>query len=396
MKMKTIGDIAVEGHRVLVRADLNVPLDSGRVMDDGRIRASLPTLTELMGRGARVIICAHLGRPGGHEDMRYSLAPVAARLAQLLGHEVVFPGDIAGPAARSAIAAMGPGDVVMLENLRFNEAETSKDDMCRGHFADQLATPADLYVADGFGAMHRKHASVYDVPLRMISVAGYLVQAEVTALRQLTGQIRRPYVVVLGGAKVADKFGAFGSLIAKADRILVGGAMAFPFLAARGLKTGTSLLEASQADAAARYLEQAAPGQIDLPSDLVVATGTGADAPHQVVGADAIPADRMGLDIGPESAARFAVTIGTAGTVFWNGPMGVFELAPYAAGTRAVARAMTDGDAFTVVGGGDTGAAIRALGFAADAFGHVSTGGGASLEFIQGRTLPGLAALDAS
>jgi phosphoglycerate kinase len=291
---------------------------------------------------------------------------------------------------------MGPGDVVMLENLRFNEAETSKDDMCRGHFADQLATPADLYVADGFGAMHRKHASVYDVPLRMISVAGYLVQAEVTALRQLTGQIRRPYVVVLGGAKVADKFGAFGSLIAKADRILVGGAMAFPFLAARGLKTGTSLLEASQADAAARYLEQAAPGQIDLPSDLVVATGTGADAPHQVVGADAIPADRMGLDIGPESAARFAATIGTAGTVFWNGPMGVFELAPYAAGTRAVARAMTDGDAFTVVGGGDTGAAIRALGFAADAFGHVSTGGGASLEFIQGRTLPGLAALDAS
>jgi phosphoglycerate kinase len=393
--MKTIDDVTVEGRRVLVRADLNVPLDGDRIADDGRIRASLPTLTTLMSRGARVIVCAHLGRPGGREDLRYSLAPVAAHLAELLGHEVNFPGDIVGPAAHAAIGAMGPGDLVMLENLRFNEDETSQDDMCRGYFADRLVAPADLYVADGFGAMHRKHASVYDVPLRMTSVAGYLVQAEVAALRQLTAEIRRPYVVVLGGAKVADKFGAFGSLIAQADRILVGGAMAFPFLAAQGFKTGTSLLEAGQVDAAARYLEQAAPGQIELPSDLVVATGTTADAPHQVVAADAIPADQMGLDIGPESSARFAAAIGTAGTVFWNGPMGVFELAPYTAGTRAVAQAMTGGDAFTVAGGGDTGAAIRALGFAADAFGHVSTGGGASLEFIQGKTLPGLAALDA-
>jgi phosphoglycerate kinase len=394
--IKTIGDVAVEGRRVLVRADLNVPLDGGRVMDDGRIRASLPTLTELMKRGARVIVCAHLGRPGGREDLRYSLAPVAARLAELLGHEVDFPGDIAGPAARAAIAALGPGDVVMLENLRFNPDETSKDDMSRGYFADRLVAPADLYVADGFGAMHRRHASVYDVPLRMTSVAGYLVQAEVAALRRLTAEIRHPYVVVLGGAKVADKFDAFGSLIAKADQILVGGAMAFPFLAATGLKTGTSLLEASQVDAAARYLEQAAPGQIQLPSDLVAAAGITADAPHQVVAADAIPADQMGLDIGPETATRFAVALATAGTVFWNGPMGVFELAPYAAGTEAVGRAMTGSGAFTVVGGGDTGAAIRALGFAEDGFGHVSTGGGASLEFIQGRTLPGLAALDAS
>jgi phosphoglycerate kinase len=393
--MKTIDDVAVEGRRVLVRADLNVPMDGDRVTDDGRIRASLPTLTALRNRGAKVIVCAHLGRPGGREDMRYSLAPVAAHLAGLLGHEVNFPGDIAGPAAHAAIGAMGPGDLVMLENLRFNGDETSQDDMCRGYFADRLVATADLYVADGFGAMHRKHASVYDVPLRMTSVAGYLVQAEIAALRQLTGQIRRPYVVVLGGAKVADKFGAFGSLIAQADRILVGGAMAFPFLAAQGLKTGTSLLEASQVDAAARYLAQAAPGQIELPSDLVVATGTTADAPHQVVAADAIPADQMGLDIGPESAVRFAAAIGTAGTVFWNGPMGVFELAPYTAGTRAVAQAMTGRGAFTVAGGGDTGAAIRALGFAADAFGHVSTGGGASLEFIQGKTLPGLAALDA-
>src|SRR5690349_16534660 len=394
--MKTIDDVAVEGRRVLVRADLNVPLDGDRIADDGRIRASLPTLATLIGRGARVIVCSHLGRPGGRPDMKYSLAPVAARLGGLLGQEVDFPGDIVGLRARSAIAALRPGGLVMLENLRFDEAETSQDDMVRGYFADRLAAPVDLYVADGFGAMHRKHASVYDVPLRCVSAVGYLVQAEVAALRQLTADIQRPYVVVLGGAKVADKFDAFGSLIARADRILVGGAMVFPFLAARGLKTGTSLLEASQVDAAARYLERAAPGQIGLPSDLVVAARMAADAPHRVVAADAIPADQMGLDIGPESAARFAAAVGTAGTVFWNGPMGVFELAPYAAGTRAVGQAMTGGGAFTVVGGGDTGAAIRALGFDEKAFGHVSTGGGASLEFIQGRTLPGLAALDAS
>jgi phosphoglycerate kinase len=392
--MKTIDDVAVEGQRVLVRADLNVPLDGDRIADDGRIRASLPTLATLVSRGARVIVCAHLGRPGGRPDPKYSLAPVAARLGGLLGQEVDFPGDITGPEARAAIAALSPGGLVMLENLRFDAAETSKDDKARGYFADRLAAPADLYVADGFGAMHRKHASVYDVPLRRISVAGYLVRDEVAALRRLTADIQRPYVVVLGGAKVADKFDAFGSLLATADRILVGGAMAFPFLVARGLKTGTSLLESGQVDAAARYLEQAAPGQIELPSDLVVATGVATDAPRQVVAVDAIAADQMGLDIGPESAARFAGAIGTAGTVFWNGPMGVFELAPFAAGTRAVAQAMADGGAFTMVGGGDTGAAISALGFPGGAFGHVSTGGGASLEFIQGKTLPGLAALE--
>ena len=393
MTMKTIDDVAVAGRRVLVRADLNVPLDGGLVADDGRIRASLPTLTALTSRGARVIVCAHLGRPGGRPDLRYSLAPVAARLGELIGQEVNFPGDIVGSAARAAIAALRPGDLAMLENLRFNQAETSKDDMNRGYFADQLAAPVDLYVADGFGAMHRKHASVYDVPQRLTSAVGYLVQAEVAALGRLTADIRRPYVVVLGGAKVADKFDAVASLIATADRILVGGAMAFPFLAALGDKTGTSLLETSQVHAAARYLKQAAPGQIVLPSDLVVATGTGADAPHHVVAADAIPADQMGLDIGPRTAARFAAALREAGTVFWNGPMGMFELAPYAEGTRAVARAMTGSETFTVVGGGDTGAAIRALGFAGDAFGYVSTGGGASLEFIQGKTLPGLAVL---
>jgi phosphoglycerate kinase len=392
--MKTIDDVAVEGRRVLVRADLNVPLDGDRITDDGRIRASLPTLTALIGRGARVIVCAHLGRPGGRPDMKYSLAPLAARLGSLLGQEVDFPGDIVGPEARAAIAALRPGGLVMLENLRFDAAETSQDDMARGYFADQLAAPVDLYVADGFGAMHRKHASVYDVPLRCVSAVGYLVQAEVTALRRLTAEIQRPYVVVLGGAKVADKFDAFGHLLSKADRILVGGAMAFPFLAAFGFKTGTSLREPGQVAAAVGYLKQAAPGQVELPSDLVVATELAVGAPHQVVAADAIPVDQMGLDIGPDSAERFADAIGTAGTVFWNGPMGVFELAPYAAGTRAVARASADSDAFTVAGGGDTGAAIRALGFAENQFGHVSTGGGASLEFIQGETLPGLAALE--
>jgi len=391
--METIDDLAVEGLRVLVRTDLNVPLDGGRVADDGRIRASLPTLTALKARGARVIVCAHLGRPGGKPDPRYSLTPVAARLAGLIGEEVGFATDTTGPAARAAVAALNPGGVVMLENLRFDAAETSKDDAQRGRFADRLAGLADLYVSDGFGAVHRRHASVYDVALRLPHAAGYLVRAEVAALRRLTADIRRPYLVVLGGAKVTDKFGAFGSLLGAADRILVGGAMAFPFLAALGHPTGTSLLAADQVDAAAACLDKAAPGQIELPSDLVVAPGLGGWG--AVVPADAIPADQMGLDIGPQTAKRFAAALGEARTVFWNGPMGVFELAPYAEGTRAVARAMTDGGAFTLIGGGDTGAAIRALGFAEEAFGYVSTGGGASLEFIEGKTLPGLAVLEA-
>ena len=392
--IKTIDDFAVEGLRVLVRADLNVPLDGDRVADDGRIRASLPTLTMLTTRGARVIVCAHLGRPGGKPDPRYSLAPVAARLGELLGRPVELTADTTGPAARAAVAALQPGGLVMLENLRFNAAETSKDDEQRGAFADQLAALAGLYVADGFGAVHRKHASVYDVALRLPHAAGYLVQAEVDALSRLTANIRRPYLVALGGAKVADKFGAFGSLIAAADRILVGGAMAFPFLVARGAKVGTSLLEASQVAAAAELLRRAVPGQIQLPSDVVVAAGPGGSG--MVVAADAIPADQMALDIGPQTAVRFAAALFPAQTVFWNGPMGMFEREPYAGGTRAVAQALTDGEAFTVVGGGDTGAAIRALGLAEDAFGYVSTGGGASLEFIQGKTLPGLAALERS
>jgi phosphoglycerate kinase len=394
--MRTIDDMVVAGRRVLVRADLNVPLDGGRIADDGRIQASLPTLTALTDRGAKVIICAHLGRPKGQPDLTYSLAPVAVRLGELLGRRVELACDTVGPSAHAAIAALRPGGLVMLENLRFNGAETSTDDAERGYFADRLAAPADLYVADGFGALHRKHASVYDVALRLPSVAGYLVQAEVAALSRLTGDIRRPYVVVLGGAKVTDKFGAIASLIDTADRILVGGAMTFPFLAAQGHKVGTSRLDAGQVDNAAAYLDSAARAgtEIVLPSDLVVAAERAADAPHQVVAADAIPADQMALDIGPDSAARFAASLGTAGTVFWNGPMGVFELAPFAGGTRAVAQALIDGDAFTVVGGGDTDAAVHALGFGGTGFGYVSTGGGASLEFIQGTTLPGLAALE--
>jgi len=394
--MKTIDDLAVAGKRVLVRADLNVPLDDGRVADDGRIRASLPTLTALTSRGARVIVCAHLGRPKGKPDPRYSLAPVAARLGELLGRPVKLAADTVGPSAQAEVAALRPGGLVMLENLRFNAGETSTDDVDRGFFADRLAELAEEYVADGFGAMHRKHASVYDVALRLPCAAGYLVQAEVVALRRLTGDIRRPYVVVLGGAKVADKFSAIASLITTADQILVGGAMAFPFLAAKGYKVGTSLLETGQVDIAAGYLEQAARAgtEIVLPSDVIVAAEPALDAPHEVVAADAIPEHQMGLDIGPESAALFANTIRPAGTVFWNGPMGVFELPRFAGGTKAVARALTVSDAFTVVGGGDTGAAIRALGFPDAMFAYVSTGGGASLEFIQGKTLPGLAALE--
>ena len=393
--MKTIDDLTVTGRRVLVRADLNVPLDGYEVADDGRIRAAVPTLTTLMERHAKVVVCAHLGRPKGKPDRKYSLLPVAARLGQLLGRRVELAADTAGPAARAAVAALRPGGLVMLENLRFNAGETSKDDVQRGLFADQLAALAELYVADGFGAVHRKHASVYDVALRLPHAAGYLVQAEVAALSRLTGDIRRPYVVLLGGAKVEDKLGAIDSLITTADRILIGGAMAFPFLVAQGHKVGTSRLEASQVDAAAGYLTQAARmgKELVLPVDVIVAPDNSAGSPHEVVAVDAIPADRMGLDIGPESARLFAASLGDARTVFWNGPMGVFELAPYAGGTRTIAQALTSGHAFTVVGGGDTGAAVRALGFSDRAFGYISTGGGASLEFIQGKTLPGLAVL---
>jgi len=394
--MKTIDDFAIAGQRVLVRDDLNVPLDGGRVADDGRIRGALPTLTALLDRDAKVIICAHLGRPAATPDPKYSLAPVAARLGELLGRPVTLAADITGPSAQAAVSAPPPGGLVMLENLRFDARETSKDDTQRGLFADELAALADLYVSDGFGVVHRKQASVYDVALRLPHAAGYLVRAEVGALRRLTADIRRPYVVVLGGAKVEDKLEAIDDLISVADRILIGGAMAFPFLVAQGYKVGTSVLETDQVGLARGYLDRAARAgaEIVLPSDVVVAPERDADAPYEVVAANAIPADRMGLDIGPESARVFAASIRAARTVFWNGPMGVFELAPYANGTRAVASALAGGEAFSLLGGGDTGAAIHALGFRDSAFGYISTGGGASLEFVQGKTLPGLAVLE--
>jgi len=394
--MKTIDDFAVTGQRVLVRNDLNVPLHGGRITDDGRIRAALPTLTVLLDRGAGVIVCAHLGRPAGKPDPKYSLAPVASRLGELLGGPVALAPDITGPFARAAVSALLPGGLVMLENLRFDERETSKDDTQRGQFADQLAALADLYVSDGFGVLHRKQASVYDIAMRLPHAAGYLVRDEVAGLRRLTSDIRRPYVVVLGGAKVEDKFDAIGDLLSVADQILIGGAMVFPFLAAQGHKVGTSLLEPGQVEVARGYLELAARSgaKIVLPLDVVVAPECSADAPHEVVAADAIPADRMGLDIGPETVRLFTTSIRGARTASWNGPMGVFELAPYANGSRAIASALSSSEAFTVVGGGDTAAAIRTLGFPDSAFGYISTGGGASLEFIRGKTLPGLAVLE--
>jgi phosphoglycerate kinase len=392
MSMKTIDELAVGGQRVLVRLDLNVPLDGGRVADDGRIRASLPTLTALADRGAKLVVCAHLGRPSGKPDPAYSLAPVAERLGELLGTPVQFAADTVGLAAREAVARLGAGGIVLLENLRFNEGETSKDDAKRIQFAAQLAQLADLYVDDAFGAVHRRHASVYDVALLLPHAAGYLVQAEVAALSRLTATVRRPYVVVLGGAKVDDKISAIGGLLGLADRILIGGAMAFPFLAARGYQTGISLLNPAHVAVAATYLAEAERVGVDivLPSDVVVAAEKNADTWHEVVEASAIPSNLMALDIGPRTTGIFAGEIGLASTAFWNGPMGVFELAPFAKGTLAVAHALTSGMTFSVVGGGDTGAAIHELGVAETDFGFVSTGGGASLEFVEGKAMPGL------
>jgi len=394
--MKTVDDLEVSGQRVLVRADLNVPLDGNRITDDGKIRACLPTLGALLDRGAAVVVCSHLGRPAAAPDPAYTLAPAAARLGELLGRAVPLAADTVGPSARAAVADLAPGGVVMLENLRFNAGETSKDDALRGAFADELASLADLYVGDGFGAVHRRHASVCDVAARLPHAAGYLVQAETAALQRLTRDIQRPYVVVLGGAKVADKLPVVGGLLGQADQILIGGGMAFTFLAAQGHGVGLSLLQ-GDLDAARGYLDQAARSRVDLvlAPDVAVAGGRDAAGPREVVPSAAIPPDRMGLDIGPESAGLFAARLATAKTIFWNGPMGVFEVPRFADGTRAVARALADSGAFTMVGGGDTAAAVHALGFPDDAFGHVSTGGGASLEYLEGKTLPGLAALQA-
>jgi phosphoglycerate kinase len=395
--MRTLEDLlgeGVQGRRVLVRADLNVPLgDDGGIADDGRIRAALPTVTALREAGAAVVVCAHLGRPKGAPDPKYTLAPVAARLGELLGAAVTLTADTVGGSARSVTAALAPGDVALLENLRFNPGETSKDDAERGAFADQLAALADVYVDDAFGAVHRKHASVYDVPARLPHHAGRLVLRELEVLRRLTERPAKPYVVVLGGSKVSDKLAVIEALLPRVDRLLVGGGMCFTFLKAQGLEVGRSLLEQDMVDTCRDLLDRAE-GRIVLPVDIVAATEFSAEAAHDTVPADAIPADRLGLDIGPASVHAFAEALGGAQTVFWNGPMGVFELAPFAAGTRGVAEAIAKVDGLTVVGGGDSAAAVRALGIPEDAFGHISTGGGASLEYLEGKTLPGLAALE--
>ncbi len=408
--MRSVDDLEVAGRTVLVRADLNVPLDTSGgqpvITDDKRIQASVPTIRDLVGRGARVVVMAHLGRPKGEIKPELSLRPAALRLAELLGQPVGFPDDasggdrgIAGAAAQAAVAATSQGGVVLLENLRFEVAETSKDDAERAVFAGQLAALAGeggSYVGDGFGAVHRKHASVYDLPQLLPHAAGGLVLAEVSVLRRLTDDLVRPYVVVLGGAKVSDKLGVIANLLDKVDRLLIGGGMAYTFLAAQGYEVGKSLLEADQLDIVRGFLAEADKRFVDLvlPVDIVAATHFSADAEHIVVPADQIPADREGLDIGPQTRALFASKLADARTVFWNGPMGVFEFDAFAAGTKALAMALVGVDGLTVVGGGDSAAAVRKLGFEESDFGHVSTGGGASLEYLEGKTLPGLQVLE--
>lgn len=394
--VRTIADLGdLRGKRVLVRSDLNVPLSDSTITDDGRIRASLPTLKLLSDAGARVLVVAHLGRPDGSPDPAFSLAPVAARLGELLGQDVVFATDTVGEDAQGVANRLTDGQVAVLENVRFNAGETNKDDAIRGAFAAQLAELADVFVSDGFGVVHRKQASVYDIAKLLPSAVGGLVQAEVEVLERLTETPARPYVVVLGGSKVSDKLGVIDNLIDKADALLIGGGMVFTFLAAQGHPVGSSLLEADQIEVAKRYIAEAAAKGVDLvlPTDIVVAKEFAADATPSVVAADAMPDDQMGLDIGPESGATFANHVRNAKTVFWNGPMGVFEFASFAAGTKAVAEALTQVDGLSVVGGGDSAAAVRALGFTDDQFGHISTGGGASLEYLEGKSLPGLEVL---
>ena len=398
--MKTIDDLGdLRGTRVLVRADLNVPLDGTTITDDGRVQAAVPTLRRLLDAGARVVVAAHLGRPKGAPEDKYSLAPVAARLGELLGVPVHLAEDTVGDSARETVAGLGDGEVALLENIRFDPRETSKDDAERASLADDLAALADVYVSDGFGVVHRKQASVYDIAQKLPAAVGGLVLTEVDALRRATDSPERPYVVVLGGSKVSDKLGVIANLLTKADRLLIGGGMVFTFLAAQGHPVGRSLLEEDQIETVRGYLTQAAEAGVEivLPTDIVVADSFAADSPHDVVAVDAIPDDRIGLDIGPASAELFASKIVDAKTIVWNGPMGVFEFDAFAGGTRAVAQALVDAGArggFSIVGGGDSAAAVRRLGFDESGFGHISTGGGASLEFLEGKSLPGLAVLD--
>ncbi|MET7860504.1 phosphoglycerate kinase [Streptomyces sp. NPDC005318] len=402
--MKTIDELlagGVAGKRVFVRADLNVPLSGTTITDDGRIRAVQPTVEKLAAAGARVVVASHLGRPKGAPDPAFSLAPAAARLGELIGADVAFATDTVGESARATVAALTDGKVAVIENLRFNPGETSKDDAERGAFADQLAKLADVYVGDGFGAVHRKHASVFDLPARLPHAAGDLIATEVGVLKKLTEDVERPYAVVLGGSKVSDKLGVIDHLLERADRILIGGGMAYTFLKAQGHEVGSSLLQEDQIPAVLEYLKRAEEKGVEfvLPVDVVVSAqfpdlGTKAPTEHRTVAADAIPAGFMGLDNGPETNKLYASKLADAVTVFWNGPMGVFEHPDYAEGTRAVAQALVDSQGFSVVGGGDSAAAVRILGFDENAFGHISTGGGASLEYLEGKTLPGLAALE--
>lgn len=392
-----LGEVA--GKRVLVRSDLNVPLDGTTITDDGRIRASVPTIRALAEAGARVVVTAHLGRPKGSPEDRYSLRPVAGRLTELLGRDVAFATDTVGSSARETVDGLADGEVALLENVRFNAGETSKDEAERGAFADELAALADAFVSDGFGVVHRKQASVYDVAQRLPHAMGGLVSTELDVMRRLTESPERPYVVVLGGSKVSDKLGVIDNLLGKADRLLIGGGMVFTFLKAQGHEVGKSLLEEDQLDTCRTYLARAEESGVEivLPTDIVVDTEfpSGDRAPEpRVVPAEEIPADALGLDIGPESGSAFAAALADARTVFWNGPMGVFEVAAFADGTRAVAEALTRVEGLSVVGGGDSAAAVRTLGFDEDAFGHISTGGGASLEYLEGKTLPGIEVLE--
>jgi phosphoglycerate kinase len=402
--MRSIDDIDVAGRRVLLRSDLNVPLDlkgSGQITDDGRIRASLPVIKKLSDRGARVVIMAHLGRPKGADYAERaaggpSLHVVGVRLAELLGKQVAFAGDLVGPSAAATVGALTDGGVALLENVRFEPAETSKDDSERARLAARLAELGDVYVGDGFGVVHRKQASVYDLPALLPHAAGDLILAEVAVLKRLTEKPARPYVVILGGSKPSDKLGVIGNLLGVADRLLIGGGMAYTFLAALGYEVGNSLLEADQIDSVKRLMADADRRGVEivLPDDIVAATHFAPDAQSVVVRSDAIPADREGMDIGPDTRALFAAKLIDARTVFWNGPLGVFEFPAFAAGTRAIAEELTKVDGLTVIGGGDSAAAIRSFGLPDGAFGHISTGGGASLEYLEGKTLPGLTALE--
>ena len=396
--MRTIDSLGdLSGKKVFVRSDFNVPLDADRnITDDGRIRAALPTLNRLIDAGAKVIVSAHLGRPKGQVKPEFSLAPVAVRLSELLGQDVPLAADTVGVDAKTRVAALKNGQVLLLENVRFDKREDSKVDADRESLATEYAGLADAFVSDGFGVVHRKQASVYDIAKLLPSAAGELVFKEIDSLSRATKNPERPYTVVLGGSKVSDKIGVIDNLLDKADRLLIGGGMAFTFLKAQGYEIGQSLLEADQVETAASYIERAKANGVALllPSDVVVAPEFKADSPATVVSADAIPADQMGLDIGPESGKAYAAAIADSKTIVWNGPMGVFEFDAFAAGTKAVAQALEDGDGFSIVGGGDSAAAVRNLGFDESKFSHISTGGGASLEFLEGKELPGIAVLE--